>query len=553
MDINHIKRKVTGFLCCLFFLVSCIENDIPYPYREGSITDFLVEGQLDNTLEIDKTKGMVTVEVSDAVDLAALRIKKLTVTNEAEVRIDSAACLDYNAFPRIGFSSLDSLPKSADTRVDFSSSVSLILQTYQEYPWKITVNQTIDRAVQVSNQVGEPVIDLANREMIVYVAKEQHLDRITVTKMQLGGSVGIVVPDPTTVTNYSRPCSFEVTRFGVTETWKVTILHTEGGAVSGGETVAMANRIIVTGMIQEGKIPVIEYREKNPSQTRVDDGWQTLPASSVTVNGTSFTATITGLNPGTTYVYRVVIDDIAGEEVECKTAALVPLTNGGFDDWHQDGKLWNPWLATGVSFWDTGNKGATTLGDSNTIPTGDTSNGTGKAAKLESRFVGVAGIGKFAAGNIFAGSYVRTDGTNGVLSFGRPFETYPTGLKFKYKYTSAEINKSNDSDYNYLLGRPDSCHIYVALSDKAEPYEIKTKKSERQLFSKNDKNVIAYGEFISAKTISGYEEYTIRLDYRDYRKPKYLVIVATASKYGDYFTGGEGSTLYLDEMELTYD
>ena len=79
------------------------------------------------------------------------------------------------------------------------------------------------------------------------------------------------------------------------------------------------------------------------------------------------------------------------------------------------------------------------------------------------------------------------------------------------------------------------------------------KKSERQLFSKNDKNVIAYGEFISAKTISGYEEYTIRLDYRDYRKPKYLVIVATASKYGDYFTGGEGSTLYLDEMELTYD
>lgn len=103
--------------------------------------------------------------------LQALRIKKLTVTNEAEVRIDSAACLDYNAFPRIGFSSLDSLPKSADTRVDFSSSVSLILQTYQEYPWKITVNQTIDRAVQVSNQVGEPVIDLANREMIVYVAK----------------------------------------------------------------------------------------------------------------------------------------------------------------------------------------------------------------------------------------------------------------------------------------------------------------------------------------------------------------------------------------------
>ena len=56
------------------------------------------------------------------------------------------------------------------------------------------------------------------------------------------------------------------------------------------------------------------------------------------------------------------------------------------------------------------------MGDSNTIPTDDTSNGTGKAAKLESRFVGVAGIGKFAAGNIFAGS--RFMGTNSSLFLG---------------------------------------------------------------------------------------------------------------------------------------
>lgn len=553
MDINHIKRNAIGFLCCLFFFVSCIENDIPYPYQEGSVTDFLVEGQLDNTLEIDKTKGTVTVEVSDNVDLTALRIEKLTVTNEAEIQMDSAACVNYKDFPAIGFSSLDSLPKSADTRVDFSSPVSLTLQTYQEYPWKITVNQTIDRFVEVSKQVGKPIIDLANKEMIVYVAKEQHLDQITVTKMQLGGSVGVVVPDPTTVTDFSRPRTFEVTRFGVTETWKVTILHTDGGAVSEGEAIAMANQIVITGMIQAGKTPVIEYKEKGSSKTRTDDGWLTLPASAVTINGTSFTATIAGLSPGVTYLYRIVVDGVAGEEVECTTAAVVALTNGSFDDWYQDGKLWNPWLATSVSFWDTGNKGATTLGDSNTTPTDDTSNGSGKAAKLESRFIGVAGIGKFAAGNIFAGSYVRTDGTNGVLSFGRPFDTYPTALRFKYKYISTEINKSNDSDYNYLLGRPDSCHVYVALSDKAEPYEIKTKKSERKLFSQNDKNVIAYGEFISAKTISGYEEYTIQLDYRDYRKPKYLIIVATASKYGDYFTGGEGSTLYLDELELIYE
>lgn len=33
----------------------------------------------------------------------------------------------------------------------------------------------------------------------------------------------------------------------------------------------------------------------------------------------------------------------------------------------------------------------------------------------------------------------------------------------------------------------------------------------------------------------------------------YIVIVASASKYGDYFTGGDGSTLWLDELSIEYD
>ena len=36
-------------------------------------------------------------------------------------------------------------------------------------------------------------------------------------------------------------------------------------------------------------------------------------------------------------------------------------------------------------------------------------------------------------------------------------------------------------------------------------------------------------------------------------RAKYIIIVAAASKYGDYFIGGVGSTLWLDEMELVYE
>ncbi|MEG0701858.1 MAG: PCMD domain-containing protein, partial [Muribaculaceae bacterium] len=46
----------------------------------------------------------------------------------------------------------------------------------------------------------------------------------------------------------------------------------------------------------------------------------------------------------------------------------------------------------------------------------------------------------------------------------------------------------------------------------------------------------------------------INLDYRaTNRIPKYLVIVCSASKYGDYFTGGSGSVFYLDHLWLEWD
>ena len=74
------------------------------------------------------------------------------------------------------------------------------------------------------------------------------------------------------------------------------------------------------------------------------------------------------------------------------------------------------------------------------------------------------------------------------------------------------------------------------------------------LFDKSDKNIIAYGEFVSSESTSAYQQLEIPLEYRyENRTPKYIVVVATASKYGDYFTGGDGSTLWLDNLELVYD
>ena len=52
---------------------------------------------------------------------------------------------------------------------------------------------------------------------------------------------------------------------------------------------------------------------------------------------------------------------------------------------------------------------------------------------------------------------------------------------------------------------------------------------------------------------AGYKKFSIDIKYRKTDvTPSYIVVVAAASRYGDYFTGGKGSTLYIDEVELIH-
>ena len=70
----------------------------------------------------------------------------------------------------------------------------------------------------------------------------------------------------------------------------------------------------------------------------------------------------------------------------------------------------------------------------------------------------------------------------------------------------------------------------------------------------NDPHIIAFGKLESDETVTDYREFYIPLEYRDKtRTPKYIVISCCASYLGDYFTGGEGSKLLVDEFELVYD
>lgn len=535
------------------FFSCAIENDIPYPIVEANIESMTVEGQrgADQNSSADaiinKNARTVTLYVNDGVDLSNLKITSLKITSGAELLADSAACKNYDKFPTTGFTSLDSIPLSSDTRLDFTNPVTFTLRTYQDYVWRVTVNQIIQRDIEVEGMT-DYVIDANSRTVIVYV-KDQELTNLNVTKMNLGGEYGTVSPDPTTIKNYSSPVKFNVRRSWEEYSYEWTVyVYPDNGETNSGSTdaFAMTTRATVNGKVQSGKTPVVEYCKQDEAS------WNTVPAANVSVSGNTFTATLTGLSPSTTYKYRISVDGTAGSELTFTTAAATPLENGSFDDWSSEvatnGTLWQPWSTS--SFWDTGNRGATSIADSNSVPTSETCNGTGKAASLETKWI----VMKLAAGNIFTGSYVRTDGTNGVLSFGREFSSFPSKLRINYKYTSATIDKIGEDALSYLKGQPDSCHIYIALTDWDQPLEIRTRPSERQLFDKNDSHVIAYAEYISGNSDSQYQQKDLVLDYRyTNRTPKYILVVASASKYGDYFTGGVGSKLLIDNFELVYE
>ena len=205
-------------------------------------------------------------------------------------------------------------------------------------------------------------------------------------------------------------------------------------------------------------------------------------------------------------------------------------------------------------FWDSGNHGSATLNKNVTTPD-ETYKQDGKySAKLQSQFVGIGIIGKFAAGNLFAGLYVGTDGTDGILDFGRPFTSRPAKLKGYIKYTPGTVDYSSTDEL--AKGATDIGNIYIAIGDWEAPVRITTK--DKNLFDKNDTKIIAYGEWNITTTTQGSDggltEFEIPLDYRSLdRIPTYIVIVASASKYGDYFTGSSSSTMWLDDLKLVYE
>jgi len=292
--------------------------------------------------------------------------------------------------------------------------------------------------------------------------------------------------------------------------------------------------------------------------------------------GQTYYATVTGLEIGAEYKYRAVAGTAAEitfrtEEMTFTTVAAPQLPNAGMEGWHMDGKVNIPMASGSGEGWDSGNHGSSTMGKTLTQATTSLKHSGSNSAELKSQFVGVGSIGKHAAGNLFYGKYLKTDGTDGIIGFGRPFdfpqELKVTKMRLWVKYVPQPAVNKKGAGSHVPAGTNDTGHIFVALFDGPDNgddnadyhgqygYVVRTKNQSR-LFDRNAVNVVAYGEhvFTEATAGDGLVMLEIPLEYYAGKgAPTYIAVVCTASKFGDYFEGGEGSTMYVDDFELVYE
>ncbi len=229
------------------------------------------------------------------------------------------------------------------------------------------------------------------------------------------------------------------------------------------------------------------------------------------------------------------------------------LYNMNFDTWSKKKAQWCPYAkdASGAEqVWDTANKGLSLLGKNGAVPEDKivAVKGEGKrAAKVCSMNV----VWAFAAGALYTGDFVRIVNFSGAeLAMGVPFTARPKTLEGYYYYIPGIINHAK-APYEDMEGKRDVGQIEVLLADWDSPQTVCTNTGQF-IDVENDPHIIGRGNLYLTRDTKGYIRFSMPIEYRNARTPKYVVITTASSRFGSYFTGADGSTLYLDEFEFTY-
>lgn len=501
-----LKFTLLGLSLTTLLFNGCIENDIPYPVIKANITSFEVQGQ--NEATIDEVKREVTVTLPEAADIQNLKILKFAITEDAKC---TPAPTEF---------------------INLATPQQYTLSIYQDYVWTIKATQNIERILRVENQTGQTSIDPVNLMAVAYVASSQDITNVKILEMKLGATGSVTTPDPLSVVDFSEPRQFAVVNHGRTETWTVAILQTESVVETLPTKELWAKSALLYGSFKTGTTDVHGFEYKKSSAST----WTKIADADIITNGSEMSAWINALDPNTNYVYRAFIGEIYGDERSFTTPSAPLIPNMTMDGWNLNGKNWCPWAIEESPYWATGNSGVTLFKDSNTVPTDDAV--SGKAAKLTTISVPLV---ELAAGNLFTGDF-KTDLGNPLNStlFGRPFTGRPRKFAFMAKYSPKIIDVAKNKPE--AKGQMDRASGWIKLEDWGG------ETAKRPANAKE----IAYSVIYITEETPTYTRFEIPVNYSSDATPTHITVTFSSSYLGDFYTGGVGSVLYVDNIELLY-
>ncbi len=526
-----MRKYIKYIIVCLIALatVSCIENDLSYPYVEAAFSSLELEGQ--KSVTIDSEKRTVEIVMGENASMSKVKVISYELTNGAHV--------------------VGGMPEYLDLR----DSLVITLSKYENFEWTLKATRPIARYINCENQVGEAVFDLDMNIAYVYVNENQPLSTVVFNDMKLEpeGSVvkatkgyvsvdGEIVSKVEACTFPSRPMTLNcaVMRYFYVEydnheiEWGV-VVRQKAVELTVDDVNAWSWAASFSGKTNGEGIPVFEYRKASDSE------W--IPCGETKADGVNVTAYAEGLEAGAEYVVRLTNGVLTSAETRFTAGEAAQIHNMNFDSWSNGDKYFPN--DGGYAIWDSANSTGIVK---TTTPSDDAVKG--KAARLESMYKFM-----FAAGNIFTGDFIKaviSGGVGATLDWGTPFTARPLALRGYYKYSPKTIDYASNK-YADMKGQTDQCQILACLTDWAAPFQVNT-ATEKFVDFENDPGIIAFAQFNTSEASSEYVQFTLPLVYRsNSRIPSYLIIAGASSRYGDYFTGGKGSILFLDEFEFIYD
>lgn len=486
------------------------------------------------------------------------RSKEITIKSNQEVQ-ETIVCTLANVKVTVKFDA-SFLEKFAGR--DISVQVGDQTGTNKFTPLNFSTAETRSAYFPVGNLYATLSVSNPDKPLEPYTLKQEFTEvkakdhYILNYKLQESGETNITVTVDPTMHEYSY-------------TFTVSTEATNNASLTAGAWDRLAylkaeNVTTASGVSMEGI--TFQYRVKTNTPTKVDETPWTDVAT--TASESTYTAMLTGLTASTTYEYRLANGE--GESIgsvkEFTTGGTdlkTTLQNGGFEDWYKSGSVWYAATQTDVSnktyMWDSSNPGSGSFGFNPTTGSTDIKHGGNYSAKLETQYAYI----KLAAASLYYGRFNDLVGTSGAkIDFGQPFTSRPIALKGYFQYAPVAIDRVGGSQPANTVskGDMDVCSIFIILSKGT--YQLNNTITSTLLSEEKVKNTdqfIAYGELPISECVSTngqWKEFNIPLKYKEDafgEEPTHLIIVCSSSKYGDYFTGGTGSTLYLDDFELIYD